>query len=258
MRSRARASPRHRPPASGCSTSSASMSSRPRARYRPLAVPALVDVVAERHIGQLEGERAASSRSPSKPSLTLSVPKPVRGARLRQHLLRRADGDGVRRPHDRPSSPSIRQTGSPVWLPARSQAAALRPARRAGHSPPWARQRVAVRPPRPPAPRGRRSPAARSVSSSCRAPAFAVARVGRRPLRCPTRSPSRSSTASRSNTLRVRARCRTAARCQVERGVETAPRSSPCPFPATIVPAPLACACFASGGDGLRAVVRLA
>ena len=80
-------------------------------RCRPLAVPPLVGVVAERHVGQLGLETARQVEIAVEPELDLERAERRGGARLRQHLLRRADGDGVRGPH--------RRTGEPEHPPDR-------------------------------------------------------------------------------------------------------------------------------------------
>ena len=50
-------------------------SGRAGGRAPPLAAPALVRVVAKAPVGQLAGQQRATPRSPSRPSLTLRVPK---------------------------------------------------------------------------------------------------------------------------------------------------------------------------------------
>ncbi len=66
-----------------------------------LAVPSLVGVVAEGGVRQLELEAARQLQVAVEPELDLERAERGGGARLRQHVLRRADGDGVRGPHGR-------------------------------------------------------------------------------------------------------------------------------------------------------------
>ena len=74
-------------------------------RRRPLAVPPLVGVVAERHVRQLELESARQLQVAVEPELDLERAERGGGARLRQHVLRRGDGDGVRGPDRRTGEP---------------------------------------------------------------------------------------------------------------------------------------------------------
>ena len=67
-----------------------------------LAVPPFVRVVAERRLRQLELETACQVEVAVEPELHLERAERGGGARLRQHLLRRTDGDGVGGPDRRP------------------------------------------------------------------------------------------------------------------------------------------------------------
>ncbi len=80
----------------------AQIGDRRESRCRALAAPALVGVVAERRLRQLAGERLGERQITVEAELDLERGERGGGARLREHLLRRADGDRVRGAHRRP------------------------------------------------------------------------------------------------------------------------------------------------------------